>query len=90
MERAPRRFPHAGMAVQALVGTDLITMWRWLRTEQVDVDPLETHGILSATLTVRKWMVRRSDRRVDQWFAVHRTLLSTWYSRRNLYPKLFA
>jgi hypothetical protein len=26
------------------VGTDLITMWRWLRTGQVDVDPLETQA----------------------------------------------
>jgi hypothetical protein len=33
------------------VGTDLITMWRRLRTGQVDVDPLETQDILPTPLT---------------------------------------
>jgi uncharacterized protein YbjT (DUF2867 family) len=59
MGRAPRRFRMPIWLFKRFVGTDLITMWRWLRTGQVDVDPLETHEILPAALTVRKWMVGR-------------------------------
>lgn len=57
--RAPRRFPMPVWLFKLFVGTDLITMWRWLRTGQVDVDPFETHQILPTALTVREWMVRR-------------------------------
>jgi uncharacterized protein YbjT (DUF2867 family) len=57
--RAPRRFPMPVWLFKLFVGTDLITMWRWLRTGQVDVDPSETHEILPAALTVRKWMLSR-------------------------------
>jgi uncharacterized protein YbjT (DUF2867 family) len=59
MGRAPRRFPMPVWLFKRFVGSDLITMWRWLRTGQVDVDPLETHEILPAALTVRKWMISR-------------------------------
>jgi uncharacterized protein YbjT (DUF2867 family) len=54
--RAPRRFPMPVWLFKLFVGTDLITMWRWLRTGQVDVDPLQTRTILPAALTVRRWM----------------------------------
>jgi uncharacterized protein YbjT (DUF2867 family) len=57
--RAPRRFPMPVWLFKRFVGNDLITMWRWLRTGQVDVDPLETHEILPTALTIRGWMVRR-------------------------------
>jgi uncharacterized protein YbjT (DUF2867 family) len=59
MGRAPRRFPMPEWLFKRFVGTDLITMWRWLRTGQVDVDPLETQDILPTPLTVRKWMIWR-------------------------------
>jgi uncharacterized protein YbjT (DUF2867 family) len=57
--RAPRRFPMPVWLFKRFVGTDLITMWRWLRTGRVDVDPLQTHQILPTALTARDWMVRR-------------------------------
>ena len=57
--RAPRRFPMPVWLFKRFAGTDLITMWRWLRTGKVDVDPSETHEILPAALTVRKWMLSR-------------------------------
>jgi uncharacterized protein YbjT (DUF2867 family) len=59
MGRAPRHFPMPVWLFERFVGTDLITMWRWLRTGHVDVDPLETHDILPAALTVREWMISR-------------------------------
>ena len=65
MGRAPRRFPMPEW-FKRFVGTDLITMWRWLRTGEVDVDPLETHEIVPAALTVRKWMDWRRTRAKQQ------------------------
>jgi uncharacterized protein YbjT (DUF2867 family) len=59
MGRAPRRFPMPVWLFKRFVGTDLITMWRWLRTGHVDADPSETHEILPAALTVQKWMISR-------------------------------
>lgn len=66
MGRAPRRFPMPVWLFRRFVGTDLITMWRWLRTGQVDVDPLETREILPAALTVRKWMISRQTQAKQQ------------------------
>jgi hypothetical protein len=67
--RAPRRFPMPVWLFKRFAGTDLITMWRWLRTGKVDLDPSETHEILPAALTVRKWSCSaedmRSNRRAD-------------------------
>jgi hypothetical protein len=44
---------------ERLVGTDLTTMWRWLRTGHVEADPSETYKILPAASTIREWLVRR-------------------------------
>ena len=41
------------------VGSDLLTMWRWLRTAQFDIDPTPTRSLLPTALTVREWLVRR-------------------------------
>jgi hypothetical protein len=41
------------------VGSDLITMWRWLRTAHVEFDPRPTREVLPTALTVRDWLVRR-------------------------------
>ena len=42
------------------VGTDLITMWRWLRTERFDMGTSTTREILPEALTVRQWLARQS------------------------------
>jgi uncharacterized protein YbjT (DUF2867 family) len=40
--RNPRRLPMPLWLFQKVVGPDLVRMWRWLATHQVDVDPNET------------------------------------------------
>jgi uncharacterized protein YbjT (DUF2867 family) len=57
--RPPRRFPIPVWMFERFVGTDLTTMWRWLRTAHLDVDPEETHKILPTAATVREWLSRR-------------------------------
>ena len=44
---------------ERFVGTDLTTMWRWLRSNDIDVDPAETHEILPTASTVREWLSQR-------------------------------
>jgi uncharacterized protein YbjT (DUF2867 family) len=50
--RAPRRLPMPVWMFNRFVGTDLTTMWRWLRTGHIDVDPAQTRELLSTALTV--------------------------------------
>jgi uncharacterized protein YbjT (DUF2867 family) len=57
--RPPRRFPMPVWMFRRFVGSDLITMWRWLRTAQFDIDPTPTRNLLPTALTVREWLVRR-------------------------------
>jgi uncharacterized protein YbjT (DUF2867 family) len=57
--RPPRRFPMPIWMFERFVGTDLTTMWRWLRTAHIDVDPSETHEILPTVTTAREWLVQR-------------------------------
>ncbi|GAA0809797.1 NmrA/HSCARG family protein [Spirilliplanes yamanashiensis] len=57
--RPPRRVPMPAWMFRRIVGPDLITMWRWLRTAQFDIDPEPTRELLPAALTVRQWLTRR-------------------------------
>jgi uncharacterized protein YbjT (DUF2867 family) len=57
--RPPRRFPMPVWMFRRFVGSDLITMWRWLGRAQVDFDPAPTRSLLPTALTVREWLVRR-------------------------------
>ena len=57
--RRPRRFPMPTSMFERFVGTDLTTMWRWLRSNDIDVDPAETHEILPTASTVREWLSQR-------------------------------
>ena len=57
--RPPRRFPMPVWLFKLFVGDDLITMWTWLRTGDVPVDPADTYKILPGALTVREWLRRR-------------------------------
>jgi hypothetical protein len=41
------------------VGSDLIIMWRWLRTAQLDIDPAQTRELLPTASTAREWLVRQ-------------------------------
>jgi uncharacterized protein YbjT (DUF2867 family) len=58
--RSPRHFPMPVWMFERFTGTDLTTMWRWLREGHIDIDPSQTHQILPTVSTVRQWLERRS------------------------------
>jgi hypothetical protein len=39
-----------------MAGRDLTTMWRWLRTGTVPLDPAATRELVPNVLTVRDWL----------------------------------
>ena len=45
-------------AFERFVGTDPTTMWRWLRTGHLDIDPAQTHNILPTAATVKQWLTQ--------------------------------
>jgi uncharacterized protein YbjT (DUF2867 family) len=57
--RAPRGFPMPVWMFERMVSADLTTMWRWLRTAQLDLDSGPTRELLPAALSVRDWLARR-------------------------------
>jgi uncharacterized protein YbjT (DUF2867 family) len=57
--RTARQFPMPVWLFKRFVGTDLITMWSWLRTAGLQFDLAPTHKILPKALTVRQWLVGR-------------------------------
>lgn len=57
--RRPRGFPMPTWMFERFVGADLTSMWRWLRTADLDVDPADTYALLPAASTVRAWLSRR-------------------------------
>jgi uncharacterized protein YbjT (DUF2867 family) len=57
--RAPGRFPMPVWLFKRFVGTDLIAMWSWLRSAQLQFDLAPTHEILPTALTVRQWLIGR-------------------------------
>ncbi len=58
--RSPRHFPMPVWMFERFAGTDLTTMWRWLREGHFDIDPSQTRQILPTVSTVRQWLERRS------------------------------
>ena len=56
--RAPRGFPMPIWLFARFVGSDLTTMWRWLRTAEFDITTEPTREILPGALTVRDWSRR--------------------------------
>jgi uncharacterized protein YbjT (DUF2867 family) len=55
----PRSFPMPLWLLDRFTRKDLTVMWRWLRTNPVDVDPAETRAVLPTAMTVREWLSRR-------------------------------
>ena len=60
--RSPRRFPMPVPMFERFVGTDLTTMWRWLRSGHFDIEPAQTHEILPTASTVQVWLTRTTTR----------------------------
>jgi uncharacterized protein YbjT (DUF2867 family) len=56
--RQPRRVPMPIWMFRRLTGSDLITMWQWLRTAKIDLDTTRTVELLPNALTVRAWLAR--------------------------------
>lgn len=58
MGRDPRRFPMPVWLFErfGFVGRDLTTMWRWLRTADIDLSMTRTRTIHPNALTVRSWL----------------------------------
>lgn len=58
MGKNPPRFPLPVwlFARFGFVGRDLSTMWRWLRTASIEIDPAATHAIHPGALSVEKWL----------------------------------
>lgn len=52
----PSRFPMPLFLFEKFVGKDLANMWRWLRTNHVDLDTTQTLAIHPEALTVRTWL----------------------------------
>lgn len=49
-------------AFTGVVGTDLPTMWRWLRTADLALTTAPTRGVLSSALRVQRWLERQHRR----------------------------
>lgn len=56
MGRAPRQFPMPVWLFERVTGTDLTTMWRWLRANEIDLDPGPTRAIHHEVMTVEEWL----------------------------------
>ena len=56
--RPPRSIPMPVWMFERFVGTDLTTMWRWLRTADIEVDLAATRELLPTASDVREWLVR--------------------------------
>jgi uncharacterized protein YbjT (DUF2867 family) len=54
--RRPRGLPMPVGLFERFVGTDLTTMWRWLRTARFDMSTQPTRQILPQARTVREWL----------------------------------
>lgn len=54
--RPPRRFPMPVRLFERFTGTDLTTMWRWLATHEIDLDPGPTRALLPEAMTVETWL----------------------------------
>jgi hypothetical protein len=61
MGRGPRRYlmPAWLFARFGFVGRDLMTMWQWLRTGDIDLDVVPTRAIHPEAVTVRAWLSAR-------------------------------
>jgi hypothetical protein len=58
MGRSPRSVPMPVWLFERVVGTDLTTMWRWLRDHEIDLDTGPTRAILPEAMTVEAWLRR--------------------------------
>jgi uncharacterized protein YbjT (DUF2867 family) len=58
--RSPRRFPMPVWLFERFVGPDLIRMWRWLATHDVDLDLADTRSRYPDLATIEEFVRRRA------------------------------
>jgi uncharacterized protein YbjT (DUF2867 family) len=58
--RSPKGVPMPARLFERFVGTDLTTMWRWLRTAELELSTEATRAILPDALGVRDWLARQN------------------------------
>jgi uncharacterized protein YbjT (DUF2867 family) len=56
MGKSPSRFPMPIWLFHRFVGTDLTTMWRWLRTGEINFDTNPTLSIYPEALSIEAWL----------------------------------
>jgi len=56
MDKNPSRFPMPVWMFKRFVGTDLITMWQWLSTADIDFNPESTRALHPEALSVKDWL----------------------------------
>jgi uncharacterized protein YbjT (DUF2867 family) len=59
MGRAPLSIPMPVRLLERFVGTDITTMWRWLRENEIADSRADTYAVLPTALTVRQWLERQ-------------------------------
>lgn len=65
--REARRFPMPVWLFKRFVGTDLITMWSWLRDARLEFDLGPTYQALPGARTVQQWLTaRQQDNATDK------------------------
>lgn len=63
--RAPRRLPMPLSMFRRFVGTDEITMWRWLHDNHIELDTAPTLALHPRAMTVAQWVSSRAGRGHD-------------------------
>ena len=58
--KKPARFPVPMWLFHRFVGTDLTTMWQWLRTGEINFDTQPTLAIDPAALSVEAWLRKKA------------------------------
>jgi uncharacterized protein YbjT (DUF2867 family) len=61
--KAPPRWPMPVWLFERFVGPDLTTMWRWLRTHEIDFDTEPTRALHPEAHTVESWLRQQRDAR---------------------------
>jgi uncharacterized protein YbjT (DUF2867 family) len=61
--KAPPRFPMPVWLFERIVGTDLTTMWRWLRAHEIELDTRPARAIHHEARTVESWLRQQGSAR---------------------------
>ena len=69
----PRRFPLPVWLFERSVGTDETAMWRWLASNQIDLNTQPTRELHPDAFGVQEWLSRQSVSRPDPATTPRRT-----------------